>query len=1170
MLVLGILTALLAVAVGILALWLPRLVDTPEFRAALADRAAQTLGSPVEWRTLEIGIFPPRVILVEPVLVGQDVSPQAPASLRVATIDLRLGLWPLFERRIEIRSLTVRGLDVVVSRAAEGIVLPAVVERLIGEDDASEDEPTDRGAFGLDVRALEIADGRILVHDRILSPSIDWRLEGLELRAAGHSLGEPLDVEAEARAFADDRALGALALSGRADLAGAYDLDVDLVDLALRELDRFAASVDPDLALAGGTLSGRISLTGDSESVSKLSGRLDAKGLAARLRGAALEGDLTLRAERRGEDETGIEADFRSTAGGALELAGRRTGSGDLELTASLAALELAPFSPLAGEGRTLAGAASGEVSFAVAGGAVGQVEVDLEIPSARYSDGRIDAKGKLGLGLGIAGFEPSDPTRIQAVFEPETGGRLDVHSTGTVGGRQSASLRFDAFDLALVAPLLPEATQVAGKLTGEIELEATAERTIESLASDLRLAGGRLTRGDLDVRADVGLEARSEGNGPIAIESRLELAEGGRVGLVGTSTREGVVDLAVDLERFELGALAPFVATDGLAIAGQASGRGKLVGPVAEPESISLDLSLANTAFERGDLEVAGPLELALAVAKPLAPERSGTVELDLAAASLAYANAFEKPAGTPMQLATRFENAGADSLRFESRGRLNNVSELVLKGELGPATSFVLSTSAFDLSGWSALLPALAALEPTGNVAFDGFSLVRSEGAKDRFGGRIDLRGVDVAVAGAGRARLRGRLDGAGERLELSGLSATLHGLTLGLEGRIEEPLADARFEIAAHSIGEAQVNDLVSGLTSVRDVLFGSLRLDAALAGIAGGEADLLDTLGGRVRFSVGEPGDGRLRGVSLLEATLGQIPLLGGATRIASRLTAQPGGPDYLADEFQLLEGDLVIANGAIDAKTLRLAYRGHEARVAGKLVLDGLAIDMRGELLLDAPLVAALSGRPVSELAGRGPVRIPLARITNTLSDPKVSLAPETLAAVPRLLLLTTAAGAIVEKAIDQTVGGAIGRIGEQTGKVEKAVGKIGGAVGDVIGGVVGRAGESIGGIGGGIGGGGRAEKPAPSTDEPSPSPEPGSDGRSTSGTDALPAPLPPEAEAPPAPETTPPAPVVAPAEPPQTPAPSASSDAHPAADGTAPAGSPAVAPESSPENAGSP
>jgi uncharacterized protein involved in outer membrane biogenesis len=99
---LGIVGALLVAAAVALVVALPGLVNTPEFRAALAARAGAALGAPVEWKSLEIGFFPPRVILEEPRLVGQDESAATEASIRAQAIDLRLAWLPLLERRVAI------------------------------------------------------------------------------------------------------------------------------------------------------------------------------------------------------------------------------------------------------------------------------------------------------------------------------------------------------------------------------------------------------------------------------------------------------------------------------------------------------------------------------------------------------------------------------------------------------------------------------------------------------------------------------------------------------------------------------------------------------------------------------------------------------------------------------------------------------------------------------------------------------------------------------------------------------------------------------------------------------------------------------------------------------------------------------------------------------------
>lgn len=1080
--------ALLGAAVAILAVVLPRLVDTPEFRSALARRAGEALGTPVEWKRLEIGLFPPRVMLEGPRLVEQDVSAASPAHVQADGIDLRLALWPLLERRIEIQSLALRSVALVVTRNADGFVLPEVfaTARRGGSSDAETDADADedaRGGLALDVRSVVLEDARVVVRDRAQEPPVDWRLEALALSARGESLGRPLALAGRAQVFADGTSLGALEFTGRVDLAGAYDLDLDLSALPLTALARFV----PDVELAAGTLSGRVSVAGGERE--RIAADLDIAGLVARARGVELAGGLAARIEQRPEGRLGFELDWRPAVGGPARITGERAEDGDLAATAMLDGFALDPFGPLLGEDRRLGGEAKGELSFAVERGAIRAVETDLEIVAARYADARIDATGGLELGLSLGGIEDADALRLQAVFAPTTGGRVDARVTGTLGGAQRAALRFDAFDLAPLAPLLPEKTRVAGRLTGELELETTSEREIASLASRLRVADARVERDAAAVAGDLELDAKTVESGPIELALQAALGEGGAISLAGTSTRSGVVDLGFVLERFDLAALVPFLASPELSLAGRASGKGRIVGPYAALERAELAADLVETAIRRGELEVEGPFGVELAVAKPMAPERSGTLALALDRARLAYGESLRKPAGVRAQLSTRLARDAAGTLVLATKGALHTLSSFDLEMRLGDDTALTLSTPSFDLKGWSTILPALADYAPEGIVGFERFALVQREGARDRFAGRVDLRGLDVTVPSAGRVRLRGALVGGGESVGLADFTAALHGLTLGLEGDVEDPLADARFRIAAHSVGRAEANDFVSGLTAVRDTLFGALRFDAVLAGMAGGEAKLVDTLTGNVRLTIGETGGGRLRGRSLLTATLGQIPLLGGAAQIATRLraaqSANAGAPDYLADTFEIFEADLAVADGALDAKTMRLRYRGHEARLAGKLVLDGLALDMRGELTLDSSLVAALSGKPAASLADRGPVTISLARITNTLAEPKVSLAPETLAAIPKLLMLGTGAGAIVDEAIDRAVG--------------ETVGKVGGAAGDALGGVLGQVGEKIG-IGG-LGSGGRAPTAA---GEASPAAEPAAEAPSQPASEAAP------------------------------------------------------------------
>jgi hypothetical protein len=245
---------------------------------------------------------------------------------------------------------------------------------------------------------------------------------------------------------------------------------------------------------------------------------------------------------------------------------------------------------------------------------------------------------------------------------------------------------------------------------------------------------------------------------------------------------------------------------------------------------------------------------------------------------------------------------------------------------------------------------------------------------------------------------------------------------GMTIGINGNVEDPLNEARFELAVKSIGDAEANDFFSALTSNRDTVFGNLELAGEVEGVASSEADLYSSIEGEFKFSIGKEKGGRLRGVSILRTILDQMPLLGGAARLTRPIRGGRSVDDYFTEHFEIIEGDFEIGQGRVDAKTLRLAYEGYEVRLSGPVRLRDLTIDMTGEILLKEDLVSVLGGHADADRADREPIRIPLARVTNTLADPKIVLTKEALAALPKLIFQGTGLETL---AVD--VGRALGR-----------------------------------------------------------------------------------------------------------------------------------------------
>jgi hypothetical protein len=202
----------------------------------------------------------------------------------------------------------------------------------------------------------------------------------------------------------------------------------------------------------------------------------------------------------------------------------------------------------------------------------------------------------------------------------------------------------------------------------------------------------------------------------------------------------------------------------------------------------------------------------------------------------------------------------------------------------------------------------------------------------------------------------------------------------------------------------------------------MIFGDLELAGEVEGGASSKAELYSSIEGEFKFSIGKEKGGRLRGVSILQTVFDQIPLLGGAARLTQRFRGGRSVDDYFTEDFEIIEGDFEIGQGQVNAKTLRLAYPGYEVRLSGPIRLRDLTIDMTGEVLLKEDLISALGGQLDADKADRESIRIPLARVTNTLADPKIVMSKEALAMLPRLIFQ----GSGLDKlAVD--VGRALGR-----------------------------------------------------------------------------------------------------------------------------------------------
>ncbi len=1012
-----------AILVASLAWLLPRLVETDEFREAIAERAARALGGSPEWTSLELGLFPPRLVLEDPALirpadagpVDATRSPLAGPELRADSLDLRLSPLALLSRRVQIDSLVVQGASIRIVRTAAGLLLPVApgratgggesgraaggrgdAGRLRGEEAAGVGRDAGRSGanFDLAIERLVLSDSRLVVVDETRSPTSVVALAELGLEATGEGLENPLALTFAARLAAAENAASVLAAPAALDPIGrvrgrgsvdlftagagavdgtggpAFDLQIELEDVLLRPL---AAYLPVDALGEFGSLS--------TPEPSVAPGRPPAPSFAGKASGRVSLATgpgrpFAIGAALRVEDW--ISRLARLDLAGTLEL--------DVET-------EVPATSP-----RTPDVTGSGQIPFEVA--------LDLE------GGGRIQAKGHVSR-AGLAG----------AVAE----------------------VVFDDVDLAIAARRLPEATRIDGRLAGTTTLRWDGSSRLESFGADLEVGGGRLVRGALDLAGSLDLEARQEatrsGAAPIRLSSRIRLEPEGRITLGGTTTRAGVAELEATFDGVPLAPLRGFLPDPEIVVSGRASGTGRLSGELIDPARIELEARVEAGAFETTDYAVKGPFRANAAVDRPLSAPR-GTLDLDLTSAEVAYGDQFNKAAGTRAALETRFGPDESGGTEFESRLELRDIDEILLQGSIDPSISLEITSDSIDLERAAPLFPALARLASRGRARLAGFRVERTgagEASRNEFGGRIELTGVEISLSELGRVRLDGTLQGLGTGIRSQDLMARIAGTTVAFEGTIEDPLGARRFDTKLETRGESDVNDLLSALTTRKDTLLGALefagRLEGALVG-AETSGGIIEGLSGELRFSVGKKAGGVLRGGSILKAMLDQMPLLRGAEFFSRPLRSGRSVDDYFAERFELLDGDLAISQGRVDARLLRLEYPGYQVRLSGRLGLADLGLDMKGEILLEEELVSALAAASGIDTSSARPVPVELARVTRTLDDPKLSMTSRTLAAVPELVLQTSAVGEIVGEIEDKLERGA-----ERLGRVLRGEGR---------------------------------------------------------------------------------------------------------------------------------
>jgi hypothetical protein len=291
--------AIVVIALGALAILLPRIVKSEAVRARIESAAYDALGRELRYRDLDVGLLPPALEVVGASVAG--ATPEAEALLEARQIALRVALMPLLARAVVIDSLVVEGARIRLVRTTEGLELPVpagggadgkeprVAEKPSAGDPAPADEVEEGSPVAIALREVALRDASVVLEDRSVEPAVTWELRDIDVTARGESLDAPIDLDAS---FALGSG-GSIEARGTATLAGDLDVTIELTDLALAPARPYLG----ESAIVEGRLGGTVSVKGPAADPDLVAIELSLSDALLTLDDITLRGPVAMRAD---------------------------------------------------------------------------------------------------------------------------------------------------------------------------------------------------------------------------------------------------------------------------------------------------------------------------------------------------------------------------------------------------------------------------------------------------------------------------------------------------------------------------------------------------------------------------------------------------------------------------------------------------------------------------------------------------------------------------------------------------------------------------------------------------------------------------------------------------------------------------------------------------------
>lgn len=193
MLIIGIMLGLL----GLLVLALPYLLDLNRYRDQYIPIVEQSLNRKVKISNVRMMWFPYLGIQLNDVIIYDDPNITQQPFVKVTSIELAVKWKPLFQRKVEVQSLSLHQPFISIINSKDLVLNVATLGKPTSEGEESDTiDHSLLGVFG--VEQLMISDGTIHYEDHSQKKTKRYQLEQFEMKTQSVKLGDTAEISVQA------------------------------------------------------------------------------------------------------------------------------------------------------------------------------------------------------------------------------------------------------------------------------------------------------------------------------------------------------------------------------------------------------------------------------------------------------------------------------------------------------------------------------------------------------------------------------------------------------------------------------------------------------------------------------------------------------------------------------------------------------------------------------------------------------------------------------------------------------------------------------------------------------------------------------------------------------------------------------------------------------------